>query len=86
MKEDTPTAKWVDVGTTDGFKTAITVPNLDTNKKYLFKVAAENDVGLGEFLETDKPVAPAKAISKSCFLAYNLLLQVPLVWRRYLPL
>lgn len=64
MKEDTPTAEWVDVGSTEGFKTNLTVPNLDTEKKYLFKVAAGNEIGLGEYLQTDKPAAPTKAISK----------------------
>lgn len=64
VKEDTPSGTWTDVGTTDAYKTNIIVPNLDTEKKYRFQVAAENDVGRGEFLETDKTVSPPKAISE----------------------
>ncbi|GFS00827.1 titin [Elysia marginata] len=62
MKEDSPTADWSDVATTDAFTTKVSVPDLDSEKKYKFRVAALNDVGQGDFLETERPGSPAKTL------------------------
>ncbi|KAH9498302.1 hypothetical protein Btru_006487 [Bulinus truncatus] len=62
MKEDTPSSKWVDVASTDAYNNKVIIPGLDTNKKYKFQVAAENEIGLGDYLETDRPAGPTKSI------------------------
>lgn len=72
-KTDAPGAKWVEAGTCDSFKTNITITGLSPDEKYLFAVMAENEMGLGEMAETDKPVSLQKPISMlmknlCCFL------------------
>ncbi|GFO38541.1 titin, partial [Plakobranchus ocellatus] len=62
MKEDSPSSDWADVGKTDAFTTKLSVPNLDSEKKYKFRVAALNDVGQGDFLETQLAGSPAKTL------------------------
>ena len=64
MKEDTPTADWSDVKTTDAFTTKLSVPDLDSEKKYKFRVAAVNDVGQGDFVETTLSGSPSKMLCK----------------------
>lgn len=63
-KTDAPGSKWVDAGTVDSFKTNITITGLSPDEKYLFGVMAENEMGLGEMAETDRPVSLEKPISK----------------------
>ena len=62
--EDKPGSDWVDAGTVESYKTSAKVAGLNPDKKYLFAVLAENEVGPGEQLATDTPVSPLKPISK----------------------
>ena len=69
-KTDKPGSKWFECGKADTFKTSFTVTDLNQGEKYLFGVMAENEMGLGEMAETDKPVSLEKPISKfgGCFV------------------
>lgn len=66
-KSDKPGSVWTDVGVVDSFKTNITVPDLSHDEKYTFSIMAENEMGLGEMAETDRPVKLEKLISKYSF-------------------
>lgn len=65
-KPDKPGSVWADAGTVDSFKTNATVTDLSPDEKYLFAVMAENEMGLGEMAETDRPIMLQKPISKLC--------------------
>jgi len=41
----------------------LTIPNLTKNTQYLFCVAAENDVGTGEFAEMTEPITAKETFS-----------------------
>lgn len=41
----------------------LTIPNLVKNTQYLFRVAAQNDVGIGEFAEMTEPVTAKETFS-----------------------
>lgn len=45
----------------------LTIPNLVKNTQYLFRVAAENDVGIGEFAELPEPVTAKEGFGK-CYM------------------
>jgi hypothetical protein len=42
----------------------MTIPKLTKNIQYVFRVAAENDVGIGEFAELPEPVTAKDTFSK----------------------
>ena len=66
-KLDKPGSTWVDAGVVDSYKNAATISGLSPDEKYSFAVMAENEMGLGEMAETDKPVSLLKPISKSVY-------------------
>lgn len=47
---------WVVAGTVDVSETTFKASNLFQGNGYLFRVAAENRVGTGESVETEKPI------------------------------
>ena len=70
-KTEEPGSKWVDAGIVDSYKTNAVVSGLSPDEKYLFAVMAENEMGLGEMAETDRPVSLQKPISKYNFWKMN---------------
>jgi len=63
-KPDKPGATWTEVQKVDAFKTVTTVTDLSPDEKYTFAVMAENEMGLGEMAETDRPISLLKPISR----------------------
>jgi hypothetical protein len=62
-KSDKPGSVWTDAGTVDSFKTNATITGLSPDEKYTFAVMAENEMGLGEMAETDRPTVLQKPLS-----------------------
>ena len=44
---------------------------LTEGQNYVFRVAAENEVGVGEFVELDKPVTPKSQFGKYIVLLFS---------------
>ena len=55
-KCDTSRSTWTSAGTASADKTTFLVTRLFEGTEYKFRVAAENSVGTGDFVELDKPV------------------------------
>lgn len=55
-KRDITRPNWVTVGNVKPDKTGIKVDHLFEGNQYLFRVAAENSVGVSDFVEIEKPV------------------------------
>jgi hypothetical protein len=58
-----PVQHWEEVGTARG--TTFTVPGLREGKQYVFGVRAENDVGLGEMMLTNRPLSIRRSVGES---------------------
>lgn len=53
-KQDTATGRWVPVGKVPGDKTEFALAGLEPNKRYNFRIKANNAEGASEPLETDR--------------------------------
>ena len=76
-KREASKRTWSPVGTTNELE--LDVGGLSTGVGYFFRVAAENECGVGEFVELDKPATPKSQFSKcksSCLLEKTALIQL----------
>jgi titin len=63
-KREANRRSWNKVDTTATLE--LTITKLTKNIQYVFRVAAENDVGVGEFAELPEPVTAKETFSKYC--------------------
>lgn len=57
-RRDTKRAVWTKIGSVDGVTLDFKVTGLQEGMEYLFRVSAENEVGISEPLERDSVVVP----------------------------
>lgn len=62
---------WKIVGTTEGSQTFIHVNKLKRTSKYIFKICARNEAGVGLPLITDKPITVDGKISEFSYLQFK---------------
>lgn len=62
--KETTEKDWKSVGTTEGNQTYIHVKKLKRKTKYIFKICARNEAGVGEPLITDEALTVDDKISK----------------------
>lgn len=65
-KRDASKRTWAPVGGTD--TTEMTVDGLAKGQTYLFRVAAENQCGVGQFVELEKFVAPQSEFGTNSYI------------------
>lgn len=58
-------SQWTKVGSVKAPTTTITSKRLIDRKQYMFRVTAENDIGVSKPLETSEPVAPKSPFGRS---------------------
>lgn len=68
-KREPSKRSWQKVDSTDDL--VLTATDLKEGTSYLFRVAAENDVGLGEYTDLGKPVTPKSEFGECRFLYFS---------------
>ena len=68
-ENDSSLTSWKLAGTTTS--TSLTIENLSNNKLYVFRVAAENSVGLGPYSVNSIPIQPSKADAPRASNTFN---------------
>lgn len=66
--KETTAKDWTYVGTTEGSQTFIRVKKLKRTSKYIFKICARNEAGVGLPLITDEPITVDDKISECSYL------------------
>ena len=61
-RQTLPVEHWEECGTSRS--TTFTVPGLREGKQYVFGVRAENEVGMGEMVSTDRPLHIRKTVGE----------------------
>ena len=64
-RRESTSVVWTRVSTVSAKTTSYVFKFLDSSLSYYIRVAAENDEGLGAWLELREPVQPRKPLSKS---------------------
>ena len=67
-KRDVSKSTWLSGGSCDRNEMTFVVRKLFEGSEYLFRVAAENKIGTGEFVSTAKPVTAKLPFGKFCKL------------------
>lgn len=70
-RRDAKRAVWTKVGSVDGVTLDFKVTGLQEGMEYLFRVSAENEVGISEPLERDSVVVPKSPFGRSLPVLYG---------------